>query len=87
MSANIDYIYWDRRGSSEETAHILSNPAHARYEETFAHLLREATCDEVWSFVSPQTVRDALPRMAHKLGRRQRFWEWLIAAWEQRGLI
>jgi hypothetical protein len=50
-------------------------------------MLREARDVDVWHFVSPQQVASALPRIAHRLGRRRRFWEFLINGWKEDGLL
>ncbi|MEO8358428.1 MAG: hypothetical protein ABI672_00235, partial [Vicinamibacteria bacterium] len=41
----------------------------------------------VWQFVSPQDVADALPFLDRKLGRRQRFWPFLIDGWRRLGIL
>ncbi len=50
-------------------------------------LLREARDMDVWEFVTPQEVADALPRVASRLGRRRAFWEFLIEGWRSDGIL
>lgn len=50
-------------------------------------LLREARDPDVWEFVTPNEVARELPQIAHRLGRRRRFWEFLIEGWREDGLL
>ena len=52
-----------------------------------AILLREARGTDVWRFVSPAEVARELPGIAHRLGRRRTFWEFLISGWRADGLL
>lgn len=52
-----------------------------------AKLLREARDIDVWKFVTPQQVAEALPSLAGRLGRRRAFWEFLIEGWRQDGIL
>jgi hypothetical protein len=50
-------------------------------------LLREARDIDVWEFVTPQQVAEALPRISPRLGRRRAFWEFLIEGWRRDGIL
>jgi hypothetical protein len=50
-------------------------------------MLREARDIDVWAFVSPSDVAEALPRLQRRLGRRYEFWRWLIEGWRHDGLL
>jgi hypothetical protein len=53
-----------------------------------ARIMAEARYDDGWSYLSLRD--DVLPRwerLRRRLGRRQAFWEFLIARWRRDGLI
>jgi len=53
----------------------------------FGKLLREARDVDVWRFVTPPEVAAALPLLGRRLGRRRRFWEFLVDGWRDDGLL
>jgi len=50
-------------------------------------LLREARDIDVWRFATPSDVAAALPDLGRRLGRRRRFWEFLVHGWRGDGLL
>jgi hypothetical protein len=50
-------------------------------------MLREARDIDVWQFAVPTEVARMLPRVARRLGKRRRFWEFLIRGWRDDGLL
>ena len=50
-------------------------------------MLREARDIDVWTFVTPAEVAEALPRIERRLGRRAAFWRFLIDGWKKDGLL
>lgn len=72
------YFLWDEDLSIAELKERL---------RLLAKLLREARDIDVWHFVTPQDVAEVLPELAPRLGRRRRFWEFLIHGWQQDGLL
>lgn len=52
-----------------------------------AKLLREARDTDVWMFTSPAEVWRKWPSVLLHLGRRRKFWEFLLERWRQEGLI
>jgi hypothetical protein len=50
-------------------------------------MLREARDIDVWHFVAPDEVAEALPELGQHLGRRRRFWDYLITGWRAHGLV
>jgi hypothetical protein len=85
----VPYYFWDRRMSVGEIRRILGSPSHAEHVAVLSHLLREARPDEVWQwqFVSPADVAREWPQLSTRLGRRRRFWEWVLASWRALGLL
>jgi hypothetical protein len=78
---------WDEDVSIDELRAILAGPDAARRDALLGKLLREARDSDVWSFVTPEEVARALPRLGRRLGRRRPFWEFLIEGWRADGLL
>ena len=52
-----------------------------------AKLLREARDTDVWKFTSPEEVWRRWTDIRPRLGRRRKFWEFLLERWHQEGFI
>ena len=83
----VPYFFWDRAIALEELHRILADPHHPERLSTVATLLREARPDEVWLFMSPDEVSAILPELLPRLGRQRSFWNWLLGAWREIGLL
>lgn len=81
------YFLWDEELTVRELREALHGQDESERLRLLAKLLREARDDEVWQLVTPADVAAALPRVAHRLGRRRAFWEFLIAGWRADGLL
>jgi hypothetical protein len=81
------YFLWDEDISIDELRQALRSDDAWLRDRLLAKLLREARDIDVWHFVTPDEVAAVLPRIARRLGRRRRFWEFLIDGWRQDGLI
>ena len=81
------YFLWDEDLSISEFADRLHGADEADRLRLMAKLLREARDTDVWRFVTPQEVAARLPALAHRLGRRRGFWEFLIAGWRRLGIL
>ena len=77
----------DRAPSDPEFERRLAGGSPEERDRLLATLLREARDTDVWRFVAPAEVASALPRIAHRLGRRRPFWEFLIGGWRDDGLL
>jgi hypothetical protein len=82
------YFLWDEDISVAELHEALSG-RRGDHERTrlLGKLLREARDTDVWQFVTPADVAAALPALGRRLGRRRRFWEFLVAGWYSDGLL
>jgi hypothetical protein len=82
------YFFWDEPLTNADLRSALGGdrgePERLRL---LGKMLREARDEDVWSFVTPGDVAEALPRIARRLGRRRAFWEFLIAGWRRDGLL
>lgn len=93
MSTDLDrldrrpYFLWDEDLTTGELKERLKGPDEAERLRLLAKLLREARDTDVWKFVSPEEVAEALPRISRLLGRRRDFWNFLIEGWRQDGLL
>lgn len=81
------YFFWDEDVSVGELERALEGPASEERDRLLAKLLREARDIDVWRFVTPSAVAEALPRLRRRVGRRYEFWRWLIDGWRSDGLL
>ena len=81
------YFLWDEDVSIAELRAILHGPAGPLRDRALAKMLREARDIDVWTFVTPAEVAEALPRIERRLGRRAAFWRFLIDGWKKDGLL
>jgi hypothetical protein len=78
---------WDHDVTVAEVRAALADPSDPRRSRFLARLLREERPDEVWRWVTPAEVAQELPALEHLLGRQREFWRWLIAGWQEQGLL
>lgn len=81
------YFLWDEDLSIGELKQRLHGSDPSERERLMTKLLREARDIDVWQFVTPEEVAEALPSIGHRLGRRRGFWEFLIDGWRADGLL
>lgn len=82
----VPYFLWDEPLTVAELRRRLAESSEPERDRLLGKLLREARDPDVWLFVSLDDVRAAWPRVARHLGRRRRFWEFLLEAWERQEL-
>ncbi len=81
------YFLWDEDLSIDELrARLHGHDEHERLR-LLGKLLREARDVDVWDFVTPRDVAEALPLVRPRLGRRRGFWDFLIEGWRADGLL
>ncbi len=81
------YFLWDEDVSIAELRAVLDGPDGAARDRLLGKMLREARDLDVWRFVRPSEVSAALERLRPRLGRRYRFWRFLIEGWRSDGLL
>ncbi len=81
------YFLWDEDLSIAELHERLAGPDPKERRRLLTKLLREARDLDVWKFVTPREVAEALPAIAGRLGRRRCFWEFLIQGWREDGIL
>ena len=82
------YFFWVEDVSVAELRAALE-PGRDEHERLrlLGKLLREARDVDVWRFVTPSDVAAALPALGRRVGRRRRFWEFLVNGWRNDGLL
>jgi hypothetical protein len=86
-STAIPYFLWDEELTIAELRARLAEGSDWERDRLLGKMLREARDVDVWFFVSPATVAEALPRIERRLGKRRDFWHWLIHGWRADGLL
>ena len=81
------YFLWDEDLSVRELREALLEGPDDTRRRLLAKVMREARDDEVWHFTKPDVVARELPELAPWLGKRRAFWDFLITAWRQHGLV
>ncbi len=83
----VPYFLWDDPMTVTEFKAALQSASLPERARLLGKLLREARDNDVWKFVSPEAVWSDWTAIAPHLGRRRGFWEFLLAVWQQEGLI
>jgi hypothetical protein len=84
----VPYFNWDAPVTNAEVRSALSHGSEGEKIFWIARILREARYGDVWKYVSLR--RDVLPRwetLRGRLGRRTKFWEFLLERWRRNGLV
>lgn len=81
------YFFWDEDTSIAELKRVLREGPPDERDRLLGKMLREARDTDVWAFVTPAEVADALPRLSRRVGRRLPFWQFLIDGWRADGLL
>lgn len=81
------YFLWDEDLTVDELRTKLRGEDIAERRRLLGKMLREARDTDVWLFTTPEEVERELPFISRRLGRRARFWSWLISGWRQDGLL
>ncbi|WP_437306788.1 hypothetical protein [Sorangium sp. So ce388] len=83
----IPYFLWDDpMPVSELRRRLATAPPHER-ALLLGKILREARDPDVWHFTTPGEVAARFSTLARHLGRRRRFWEFLLNRWHTEGLL
>lgn len=81
------YFMWDEDISIQELKQKLHEGSTWDRERLMGKMLREARDVDVWHFVTPKEVARMLPVIERRIGRRLGFWQFLIQAWYENGLL
>lgn len=83
----VPYFLWDEPMTVAELRHKLRTSSPPERSRLLGKVLREARDTDVWRFTSPAEVVAQWPRLSRLLGRRRRFWQFLLDSWRRQGLI
>lgn len=83
----IPHFCWDRAWTVADIRTRLAEARGTEYDRLLAWLLRECSFRDVWRFVTPEQVAEALPRITRQLGRWREFWPYILGAWRELGRI
>ena len=75
------YFLWDEELTLDEFRQRLTDPDVEVRAYYLGKLMRQATPDDVFSFVSLQELHAQLPALDRYLGRTRDFWHWLLERW------
>lgn len=81
------YFIWDVPITVRELRERLRHPEPRERALWMARVMREARYDDVWRFLTLRGVLDHYELIQRHLGRRRRFWDFLIEGWRDEGLI
>ncbi len=83
----IPYFLWDDPMTVAELRERLRSVSGAEKDRLLGKVLREARDTDVWHFTTPALVASRWHALAHHLGRRRAFWEYLLEQWRAGGLL
>lgn len=93
LSTNLDdpqavpYFLWDEPMTVTQLRARLETASPPEKIRLLGKILREARDFEVWRFTTPKEVVHLWPKLTRHLGRRRRFWEFLLGEWRELGLL
>jgi hypothetical protein len=81
------YFLWDVPITVAELRQRLRHPEPRERALWMARVMREARYDDVWRFLSLRDVLEHYDLIQRHLGRRRRFWDFLLDGWRDDGLL
>lgn len=81
------YFLWDDPMTVGELRAALRSASPPERARLLGRVLREARDTDVWLFTRPEEVARQWTLVAPHLGRRRPFWEFLLRAWRDAGLL
>ena len=83
----IPYFLWDEPMNVARLKERLRSAPFSERVRLLGKILREARDTDVWAFTSPNEVRHLWPELCIHLGRRRKFWEFLLTRWQIEGFL
>lgn len=83
----IPYFAWDRAITAGEIKRRLGSGLLQDNKSLVSWILREAAFDDVWQFLTPESVAEYLPLITSQLGRKKEFWTYIFRTWHELGKI
>ncbi len=86
-AAGRPYFLWDCDMTLAEFRRRLASDKLDSRLYLIGKLMRQAKPDDVFTFVSPATIRRHWNQLQRYLGTTREFWSWLFASWEKQGRV
>ncbi len=87
LKANqIPYFARDRKQTVKDIKSLLKQH-DKKWIKTIAWIMREAAFDDVWEFITPKEAWTNFNHIKPFLGRKQRFWKYILGMWHELGKI
>jgi len=83
----VPYFLWDEPMTVKALRRRLRNASRPEAARLLGKVLREARDTDVWLFTTPAEVAMRWEDLSPHLGRRRSFWEFLLAKWQEDGLL
>jgi len=83
----IPYFLEDSPMTVAELRRQLRTASQPERNQLLGKVLREARTPDVWRFTTPEEVDARFDALAPHLGRRRKFWEFLLGCWREQGLL
>lgn len=83
----IPYFLWDEPMTVASLRARLKTSSEPERIRLLATVLREARDTDVWRFTTVDEVVALWPVLERHLGRRRRFWKFLLGKWKELGLL
>lgn len=83
----IPYFLWDDPMTVQEVHTRLATASLPERDRLLGKILREARDTDVWHFTTPVELAKRMGALSRHLGRRRRFWEFLLTSWQKQGLL
>ena len=83
----VPYFLWDQPMTVAELRERLRTLSTVERDRLLGKVLREARDEDVWLFTTPAEVSKNWDALSPHLGRRRPFWEYILNAWREAGLL
>ena len=84
---SVPYFLWAEPMTVAELRARLASGSDAERSRFLGKILREARDTDVWYFTTPRELAGNWNKIERYLGRRRRFWTFLMRKWKELGLI
>lgn len=75
------YFLWDMDMTLVKFEELLRTGDRETRAYLVGKLMRQAKPDDVFTFVTPQQIRELWDDLLRYLGRTREMWEWLFSVW------
>jgi hypothetical protein len=83
----VPYFCWDRPWTTRQVREQLRSAGGTERVRLMSWIMREAAFADVWQFLSPEEVWQQFGQLEPWLGRRRRFWRYILTTWHELGKL